>query len=78
MTDKNEHPVRKYSAPGVDRLYLVEAMRFLDDACNNWRALAVHWTEAGDRERMQDALARMQQCDLKRRRLLAAIEEAAT
>ena len=71
---KNEVRDAQRLQPGADRAYFLEAMRFLEDACNSWRALAAHWTEAGNPEQAADALARVQQCELQRDRLLAAMD----
>jgi len=75
MTEQNEHRAPGRSTRERDRLYLVEAVRFMEDACKSWRALAVHWTEAGDHDRASEAMANVQSCELQQRRLQAAIAE---
>lgn len=75
MREESEDRARKVRESCEQRRYLEEAMRFLDDACNSWRALAVHWTEAGDDERAREALESVKQCELRRLRIVAALEQ---
>jgi len=56
-------------------LFLNEALRFLEDACRSWHALATRWTEAGDLKRAADALEHAQECERRRIEVLAALGE---
>jgi hypothetical protein len=73
MSEKNKQRARERPECASDRLYLMEAMRFLEDARRSWRALAVHWSEVGDSARAADALDHVRECELQRNRLQATI-----